>query len=274
MKKRFFIIMFGYVAVSSFITLDGTQKLNNTYSDQPDVSNPGPDTANFPTSPFTLPKGRAYVENFPLAIDLQGNKTPQVYNWPFLIRFGIIDDAELRIGSQGITHISATDEQLATNGFSPIILGTKVHAWGTKDLLWIPSCGIEAYLITTIASKNLKIGTQCVFNLLFNHNFPGDFSFEWNVGFISRPYCVGKTKRDVCGAISWSLHKELVSWFAIFFQGYYITPKQPLYPTQLVLGIGLQSTITKRLCIYGNYNWSFFENTNPDLINVGFTIAF
>ena len=30
-----------------------------------DISDPGPDTVNFPNSPFTLPKGRLYFENSP-----------------------------------------------------------------------------------------------------------------------------------------------------------------------------------------------------------------
>lgn len=38
-----------------------------------DISSPGPDTANFPNSPFTLPKGRSYIEAVPGTYSLPGS---------------------------------------------------------------------------------------------------------------------------------------------------------------------------------------------------------
>ncbi|MBM4021311.1 MAG: hypothetical protein FJ284_03555 [Planctomycetes bacterium] len=37
-----------------------------------DIASPGPDSANFPNSPFTLPKGRSYVETIPCACSSSG----------------------------------------------------------------------------------------------------------------------------------------------------------------------------------------------------------
>ena len=34
--------------------------------EQADIGDPGPDTVNFPNGPYTLPKGRMYIENSPL----------------------------------------------------------------------------------------------------------------------------------------------------------------------------------------------------------------
>src|SRR5262249_32321955 len=43
---------------------------------RPDMREPGPDTANFPNSPYTLPQGRAYVEASPASISAPTPATP------------------------------------------------------------------------------------------------------------------------------------------------------------------------------------------------------
>jgi hypothetical protein len=75
-----------------------------------DIRDPDPDTANFPNGAYTVPKGRAYIENSPLG--LYGPSViglPQ-YNWEYLFRYGMTDNLELRIfsrGSQGLRHLLA-----------------------------------------------------------------------------------------------------------------------------------------------------------------------
>lgn len=58
---------------------------------EPDITNPGPDTASFPTSPFTLPKDRIYFENFPIWYELPDQNKDETYQWPYLLRLGLTD---------------------------------------------------------------------------------------------------------------------------------------------------------------------------------------
>ena len=81
-----------------------------------DITDPGPDTANFPYSPLTLPKGRSYIETIPGTYSLAGpDGTPASWSCPFMMRTGLTDNCEFRIISQGPTVVGAAadDEQQA-----------------------------------------------------------------------------------------------------------------------------------------------------------------
>ena len=62
-----------------------------------DVAFPGADTANFPDSPFTLPKGRSMIETIPCSYAFPGPGVGATWSWPFLMRTGLTDDLELRL---------------------------------------------------------------------------------------------------------------------------------------------------------------------------------
>ena len=70
-----------------------------------DIRDPDPDTANFPNGAYTLPKGRLYIENSPLGLygaSRNGNQ-PRTYQWEYLIRYGLTDNLEFRLFSNGLT---------------------------------------------------------------------------------------------------------------------------------------------------------------------------
>ena len=265
-----------FITVGRIITIVlcfcGNNVIDSAYfsgTPEPDITNPGPDTANFPTSPFNLPKGRAYYENFPLTFELPDNGAPYTYSWPFLLRIGMTDFLEFRLIGQGLTHLSADK----ITGFSPLGIGLKAHLWGDQDWRWAPSAGIEVYVVPPIASKQLRDGTQFIINGLFDHKLSERLAFEWNLGVYGRGLLPIK-KRAAYALINWSLQCKITEPLSLFFEGLFSKANYPLYPANLILGAGFISTVHKRLCIYGSYNWPVFYKRNSDLANLGFAVAF
>jgi len=67
------------------------------------IRDPGPDTANFPNSPYTLPRGWVYVETSPANWNAAiRNVQSAGWNWEYLVRVGITDRVEFRVFSNGI----------------------------------------------------------------------------------------------------------------------------------------------------------------------------
>lgn len=236
----------------------------------PDILFPGPDTENFPISPFCLPQGRIYFENFPLDFDLYKYTEEHTYYWPYLLRFGLGHHCELRFTGQGLT-AQALSQQKKT-GFWPLEISFKAHLCGDPDIYWIPSVGIETSLVTKIASKNFRIGTQFTCNALFFHSFSKQLSLEWNIGTYSIPI-LHKQKRKFLALITWALEYDISDNIGLFFEGWYNSHYFPQYPDSFLLGAGFISNLTKRVCIYGSYNWQVLKH-GADLANLGFAVAF
>ena len=143
------------------------------------VTLPGPDTANFPNSAFTLPKGRAYIENSPATFFGKSRSFAAQYNWEFLLRYGLTDDLEFRLFSSGY---SATLSHPRTTGFSPLAFDFKYHMWDENLDLHIPAAGAEIYILTPFGSNYFSGGTQPSIALLLDHTLPFDILLEHNFG--------------------------------------------------------------------------------------------
>ena len=114
-----------------------------------DITDPGPDTANFPNSPLTLPKGRSYIETIPGTYSLAGpDGTPASWSCPFMMRTGLTDNCEFRLISQGPTVVGATADSPEIDGFAPLTFDLKMHLWGDKDQLYMPIVGVEVFVVT------------------------------------------------------------------------------------------------------------------------------
>ena len=243
---------------------------NNNPTSEPDITFPGPDTANFPLSPFCLPKGRVYWENFPLNFYVFPDHSSYQYYWPYLLRFGLTDNVELRFSGDGLTAIDTHNAHGI--GLSPVEIGFKVHIWGTPDIRWIPSIGLETALITKLASKQFRDNTQCRILAIFFHSFSPKLSLEWNIGTYSTSF-TNRTKRTFIALVEWALQTDLHKRLGFFFEGHYNSGNQMFLPAVLLLGAGFISNLTKRICIYGSYNWPLLKK-NAELVNVGFAAAF
>lgn len=241
-----------------------------------DIASPGPDTANFPNSPFTLPKGRSYIETLPGTFSLAGSDgTPATWAWPFLMRTGITDHCELRLIGQGPTVVAASPESRAFDGFAPLVFDLKIHLWGEQDWLYWPVVGVETFLVSGFASKEFQVGTEPGLVLLVDHRLPGDWLLEWNIG------CFGSGGDRIPVELSlpnmgvqWALQKQLTERFAAFFQGFYNAAGIPYFPSDLVVGMGCQWNVSQRLAVYTNYNWSVDGTGSPSGGSSGFAYAY
>jgi hypothetical protein len=243
-----------------------------------DVSLPGPDLANFPNSSYTLPKGGIYLESSPVGFYGSSSISSSQWNWEYLLRYGLTDNIEFRLFSNGLTAIPGA------TGFSPLAFDTKAHLWAGNWDYFNVSVGVEAYIQTTswLASPALYSPLQYSFNLLFDHELPWDISFEWNLGFV---------RQQLSGNIyylptfQWAFQRNVTDDTALFIQGYNnadalprvpgakysLTPSRP---QQEAIGLGGQWLITKQIAFYGSYNWGLTKFTPAYNANVGLALSF
>lgn len=246
-------------------------------ADNPAVPNiyfPGPDTANFPNSPYTLPEGRSYFENYPLSWRFEGPCDQAIYNWFFLLRYGLTNNIEFRFLSHGLTKLYPMEEYQSGIGFSPLIFGFKFHLFGKEEDLWIPAFGVECYIQTNIATDFLKEGNLPILNFLFKHHFPHEWFLEWNAGMYGRSIANGINQRNLYGLIEWALEKDIYESFQLFAQGYYATPYKPYLPSELVVGVGSEVNPNRSTSVYGSVNWSLLSTGNPVQFYLGCAFAY
>lgn len=241
-----------------------------------DIASPGPDTANYPNSPFTLPKGRSYIETVPGTYSLPGpDGTPATWSWPFMMRTGLTDNCEFRIISQGPTVVAAGPDSPAIDGFAPLAFDLKFHLWGDRDQLYVPNVGVEVFALTGLASEPFNIGTEPGIVLLVDHTLPGDWLIEWNVGLYGTG---GGGIPDVLSVpelgLQWAVQKQLTDTIAVFYQGFYNGAGIPYFPSDLVSGLGMQWNLGQRFAVYTSYNWSLDGVGSPSGGYSGFAYAF
>ena len=242
-----------------------------------DVSLPGPDLANYPNSSYTLPQGGFYLESSPAGFYGSSAVSNSQWNWEYLLRYGITDNIEFRMFSNGLS------VQSGATGFSPIAFDMKAHVW-EKDWDWFnASVGVEAYVQTTswLASPAFYSPLQYSLNLLVDHELPWDISFEWNLGFV---------RQSVSGrvfylpAFQWAFQRNVTDSIALFVQGYHnadalprvpgASSPVPTRPQQEAIGFGGQWSVNRRLAFYGSYNWGLTRYTPSYNANIGFAVSF
>jgi hypothetical protein len=264
------------------------------------IRDPDPDTANFPNSPYTLPKGRLYIENSPLGLYGSSPNRLQrsIYQWEFLLRYGLTDNLELRIFSNGLTAEAGRLRRPATSGFSPLAFDLKMNLWEENTRYHIPAMGFEAYIQTTFGSPAFDGGTQPSLNLLFDQSLPWDVGFEYNVGISGVQNRFGRIAYQP--TFQWSFQREVVKDFDVFFQGFLNETALPRLiqfrqtelgaifprlhhleqkvgagiPTILVMGLGGIWTINDRLAVFGSYNLGVTPSSPRTVALTGFAVAF
>jgi hypothetical protein len=244
---------------------------------QADVSLPGPDLANYPNSSYTLPQGGFYLENSPAGFYGSSKISASQWNWEYLLRYGVTDNIEFRIFSNGLS------AQPGATGFSPLAFDAKAHLWaGSWDWFNI-SLGAEAYIQTTswLASPAFVSPLQYSFNLLVDHELPWGIAFEWNLGFVRQS---GWGNVYYLPSFQWAFQRNIADHIALFVQGYHnadalpripgLKSFVPSRPEQEAIGFGGQWSFTKRLAFYGSYNWGLTKYTPGYNANIGFAISF
>ncbi len=255
-----------------------------------DIRDPDPDTANFPNGAYTLPKGRLYIENSPVGFYGASKNTPKIYQWEYLLRYGMTDNLEFRIFTNGLTAQSAMGKQKATTGYSPLAFDFKANFWEENTKYHVPAMGLEVYIQTTFGSPAFNGGTQPSMNLLFDQSLPLGVGFEYNFGIAGIQNGLGMTKYEF--NFAWSFQREVVKDFDIFVHGFYNQSglprllhfknvkdlasliSQATIPTANVVGVGAIKTVNSRFAIFGSYNFGTTGGSPHTIALTGFALAF
>ncbi len=250
-----------------------------------DIRDPDPDTANFPNGAYTLPKGRMYIENSPLGLysGSRNGSQPQTYQWGYLLRYGLTDNLEFRLFSNGLTYQAGPGTHHSVTGYSPLAFDFKANFWEENTRYHIPAMGIEVYIQTTFGSPALNNGTQPSLNLLFDQSLPFEIGFEYNFGITGVQNNAGQIVYQF--SYQWSFQRQVVKDFDIFFQGFYNaaalpsllqfrSPANTGIPNVTALGLGAIWTVNDRLAIFGSYNFGVTPASPKTIALLGFAVGF
>ncbi|NCA11642.1 hypothetical protein EBR56_07515 [bacterium] len=240
---------------------------------EPDIREPGPDTATFPNSPDTLPRGWVYLETSPVTYttsvhDLQTS----TYNWDYLLRVGLTDRVEFRFFGNGLTAAAAGLGAAATSGFSPVVFDTKIHFSDEVPEWFMPATGMEVYVQTPWGSPAFDVGTQPGVLMLFRNSLPWGIAAEWNVGVVG-----DQASADAVGftdAVQWSFEKEVAEGLTIFVQGFVNQAALPRVANQTVVGGGFIRTFGRRWALFGSWNYGTDRAGPTSVIQFGGARAF
>lgn len=241
------------------------------------MNDPGPDLANFPNSSYTLKPGGFYVETAPLSFYGSSPDVPSQWNLSYLMRYGLVEDVELRLFSNGLTF------RPGETGTSPIAIDTKAHLTSYQGEYLNASVGIEAYVQPPnwLATPDFRQPFQYSATLLFDHDLPLGVSFEWNVGIV-RQLGMGLTRTKP--TIQWAFQRDVIDDVAVFIQGFHNASTLPGVPTSQiallndrqidVIGLGAQWIVTPRFSLYGNMNFGITSLSPKQIAIAGFAVAF
>jgi len=224
------------------------------------IRDPGPDTANYPNGPNTLPRGGVYLEMSPAfyTASITGVQ-PQTFSSEFLLRMGLTDRFEFRIYSSGVTWQAAGLGQGATTGFSPLVFDTKTHLWEENEEWFIPAAGFEAFVQTPWGSPAFDAGTVPGLMMLFRNTLMWGLVAEYNVGISDDSTQDGYQPVDI---VQWAISKEITEDFQVFVHGFQNQSALPRLVAQTVVGAGWVWFPSDRLSIFGN--WGFgTDRTGP-----------
>lgn len=257
---------------------------------KPDISNPGPDMGDFPNSAFTLPKGRWYFESGPATFQTADSQNPSNYTWPFLIRYGVTNDMELRLLGSGLTSTLAPSN---TTGFGPLIIDTKIHLWNDRMENWIPAASFEAYLQTDWGSPAFRGGIQPSLNMNFDFPITKKTNIEMSFGytgvqttvhvltgfeFVPRlnhevPVIHDEADNGYQFSYQWAVEQQLTDEFQVFVHGQYLGAVLRSPPSTIV-GAGFFYQLSPRSITFASFNAGLDELAPPFSTQFGIAFAF
>ena len=215
------------------------------------IRDPGPDTANYPNSPETLPRGGIYLETSPVFFTGAINGVqPRSYNAEYLLRLGLTDRVEFRLYSSGLTWQAAGNGLPQSTGLSPLTFDTKIHFWEENREWFLPAVGFEAFIQTPWGSPAFNSGTQPGISMLFRNTLFWGLTAEYNVGMTSDSTQAGLVPIDV---VQWAFTKSITDDFDIFVHGFQNESALPRLSAQTVVGAGFIWFPSDRVSVYGNW---------------------
>lgn len=138
-----------------------------------------PDTAE---SSKVVGKYRLQVEtSFAFGHNNDNNTTTRTYNFPTLVRFGVLPWLELRAESE-MNQFQTQTGQNTQRGFTDIAFGFKTHLLDNEG--WVPSMGVLFHIGTPTGHDNFTSNTyEPMLKWLNDWGLPADFSLGTNIGF-------------------------------------------------------------------------------------------
>jgi hypothetical protein len=256
----------------------------------PNIKEPGPDMGDFPNSSFTLPKGRVYIESAPFTMVAADRTTPLAYAFPYLFRYGVTDDVELRLLGNGLTSAGGSS---AFTGFSPLLVDLKVHLWNAHKEWFIPASSLEVYIQTNWASPSLQGGTQPSVNMNFDFPLTEKTNLEWTIGYTGVQQAIdlttgqrfipkygivlpGHQQIDLNTnqfSFQWAVEHDVNEKLQLFVHGYYNGTLFLQQGAGSVVGIGGFWMWSKRLQTFGSCNAGLDNVVAPLSGQVGFAYA-
>jgi hypothetical protein len=236
------------------------------------IREPGPDTANYPNSPNTLPRGGVYLELSPVFFT-GAIKTvqPETYNAEFLLRMGLTDRFEFRLFSSGFTWQAAGRRTPETTGFSPLVFDTKMHLWEENEEWFIPAAGFEAFVQTPWGSPAFDAGTVPGLMMLFRNTLWWGLVAEYNVGISDDSTKRGYQPVDI---VQWAITKEVTDDFQVFVHGFQNQSALPRLVAQTVVGAGFVWFPSDRLSVFGNYGFGTDKSGPTSTFQAGLANSF
>ena len=139
--------------------------------------------------------------------------SPTHWSVGYLLRYGVTDDFELRLLSDGYTNLRGSDGPF---GMAPQTFDFKWHVSDENKDSHLPAFGVEVAVQPDIASRAFREGTQPALSLNFDQTLPLDIAFEYNVGVFTQNSNEGK--RQAQAVFSWAPQSEVVTDVAFFRQ--------------------------------------------------------
>lgn len=258
---------------------------------EPDITEPGPDMGDYPNSAFTLPKGRAYVEFAPLTLQTADKFNAASYNFPFLLRYGITDDVEIRLISSGLA--SVFDQGNTVSGFTPLIIDTKIHLWDDQMERYIPAASLEVYVQTTLGTPAFQGGVEPSINLNLDFPITKKTNVEMTFGytgvqdalfvfggerFIPRfSHEVPVIHRENLNvnqfSYQWAVEHQLTDDLQIFIHGYFNGPVYLQSGPGKVIGTGWFYKVTQQIMLFSSYNFGLDSSSPPFSTQLGMAFA-
>ena len=224
-----------------------------TSLEAPDIRAPGPDSSDFPNSPYTLPRGWNYLEMSPLTYTASINTLqPESYSWNYLLRMGVTDRVEFRLYGNGLSWVNAGLGEPEVVGFAPLVFDTKIHFFEEDKELFVPATGMEIYVQTPWGTPDFDAGTQPGISLLFLNTLPWGWEVNWNVGLVT--YETPDGGFNYTDSVQWSFARGITEHTSIFLQGFQNQAALPRPASQTVLGGGMVHNINRRFTIFGSFN--------------------
>lgn len=253
---------------------------------EPDIDNPGADLANWPNSAFTLPQGRGYVEISPFGYYGSSKAGPQQFDMQYLLRYGVLDDVELRIFGNGFTY---TGGHINRWDFAPLGFDTKIQLRTEQPDSILPAIGFEAYVMTQWLGDTLtNSGTQPGFSFNFDQSLPFEIDFEYNVGAFRSLTTQRRSEWNY--NFQWAFQKSFFSpSFSLFIHGYIngaTIPRSPAKNSNSVSNSGVTSvndnivgggfiwSLSRRLSVWGQASTGTTSADSGLLTYTGFAVAF